>query len=63
MQIKIFIIAEAGVNHDGKVEVAKELISVARDSGADAVKFQTGKAKKVISKFNIYITISLTHNR
>ena len=36
----IFIIAEIGVNHDGKVEIAKRLISEAKKAGADAVKFQ-----------------------
>ncbi len=46
-----FIIAEAGVNHNGSLETAKKLIDVAADSGVDAVKFQTFKAEKVISKF------------
>ena len=36
-----FIIAEVGANHDRKIEQALELIDVAFDSGADAVKFQT----------------------
>jgi N,N'-diacetyllegionaminate synthase len=47
---KVFIIAEAGVNHNGSVELAKKLIDVASDSGADAVKFQTFKAEKLVSK-------------
>ncbi|RRD93863.1 N-acetylneuraminate synthase [Clostridiales bacterium COT073_COT-073] len=38
---KVFIIAEAGVNHNGDIRLAKELIDKARESGADAVKFQT----------------------
>jgi len=38
---KSFIIAEAGINHNGKIELAKELIRVAKDIGANAVKFQT----------------------
>ncbi len=46
-----FIIAEAGVNHNGSMELAKKLIDVAVEAGADAVKFQTFKAEKVISKF------------
>ena len=37
----IFFIAEAGVNHNGSVELGKDLIDVAVDAGADAVKFQT----------------------
>ena len=45
-----FIIAEAGVNHNGSVALAKKLIDVACDAGADAVKFQTFKADKLVSK-------------
>ena len=47
---KVFIIAEAGVNHNGSLELAKKLIDVAVESKVDAVKFQTFKAKNVISK-------------
>jgi N,N'-diacetyllegionaminate synthase len=47
---KVFIIAEAGVNHNGSIELAKKLIDVASSSGADAVKFQTFKAEKLVSK-------------
>ncbi|WP_169752557.1 N-acetylneuraminate synthase [Campylobacter mucosalis] len=47
---KVFIIAEAGVNHNGDIELAKKLIDVAVSAGADAVKFQTFKAKHSISK-------------
>ena len=39
------IIAEAGVNHNGDVLIAKELINVAKDSGADYVKFQIFKSE------------------
>ena len=45
-----FIIAEAGSNHDGKLEQAKKLIDIAAESGADAVKFQTFKADKLFNK-------------
>lgn len=48
--MKVFIIAEAGVNHNGSVDLAKRLIDVAYNSGADAVKFQTFKAKNLVSK-------------
>lgn len=41
-----FIIAEAGSNHNGELETAKELIDVAADAGADAVKFQTFRASE-----------------
>jgi len=44
------IIAEAGVNHNGSIELAKQLIDVASDAGADIVKFQTFKAEKIVSK-------------
>lgn len=43
-----FIIAEAGVNHGGDMDLAKNLIDLASDSGADAVKFQTFKADHLI---------------
>ncbi len=46
---KTFIIAEAGVNHNGSLEMAFQLIDVAAAAGADAVKFQTFKAEKVIA--------------
>lgn len=48
--MSIFIIAEAGVNHNGSLELAKKLIDVAAKAGADAVKFQTFKADKLVSK-------------
>lgn len=48
---KILIIAEAGVNHNGNIQIAKKLIDVAVESGADIVKFQTGKPENVISRF------------
>ncbi|MDQ7043631.1 MAG: N-acetylneuraminate synthase [Sulfurimonas sp.] len=47
---RVFIIAEAGVNHNGSLKLAKELIDVAVESGVDAVKFQTFKAEKLVSK-------------
>ncbi len=45
-----FIIAEAGVNHNGDVNLARKLIDVAKDAGADAVKFQTFKAEDVVTE-------------
>ena len=48
--MSVFIIAEAGVNHNGSIELAKQLIDVAVDSGVDAVKFQTFKAESLVSK-------------
>ena len=43
----VFVIAEAGVNHNGSLETAKRLIEVAVDAGADAVKFQMFKAEQL----------------
>ena len=48
--MSVFIIAEAGVNHNGSIHLAKKLIDVAVKSGADAVKFQTFKAERLVSK-------------
>ena len=45
-----FIIAEAGVNHNGDIKLAKKLIDAAKDAGVDAVKFQTFEAENVVVK-------------
>jgi N,N'-diacetyllegionaminate synthase len=50
MKEKVLIIAEAGVNHNGDINLAKELIDVAADAGVDYVKFQTFNSKKLVSK-------------
>lgn len=46
---KIFIIAEAGVNHNGSMDTALRMIDAAADAGADAIKFQTFKAEELVS--------------
>ena len=46
----VYIIAEAGVNHNGKLDLALKLVDIAKESGSDAIKFQTFKANKLASK-------------
>jgi len=48
---KTFIIAEAGINHNGRIDLAKQLIETAVHAGADAVKFQTFKTENLVSKY------------
>ncbi|MBT4952225.1 MAG: N-acetylneuraminate synthase [Pelagibacteraceae bacterium] len=48
--MSVFIIAEAGVNHNGSIDLAKKLIDVASNAGADAVKFQSFKANNLTTK-------------
>ena len=47
--MSVTIIAEAGVNHNGDINLAKELINIASDANADYIKFQTFSANKVVS--------------
>ncbi len=50
MTNKVLIIAEAGVNHNGDIGLAKELILAAAEAGANIIKFQTFKAKNLVTK-------------
>ena len=45
-----YIIAEAGVNHNGSLDIAKEMIEVAEKAGADAIKFQSFITEDLITK-------------
>lgn len=47
----VFIVAEIGCNHNGDPALAKKMVDVAKECGVDAVKFQTFKADKLISKY------------
>ena len=47
---KVLIIAEAGVNHNGSIELAKRLVDEAVNAGVDYIKFQTFKSEKLVSK-------------
>ncbi len=46
----VLIIAEAGVNHNGSIDIAKQLVDKAVEAGVDVIKFQTFKAEKLVSK-------------
>jgi N-acetylneuraminate synthase len=45
----VFIIAEAGVNHNGSLDLAKKMVDIAKNAGTDAVKFQTFKAEDIVT--------------
>lgn len=47
--MSVFIIAEAGVNHNGNINIAKQLVDVAAEAGVDAIKFQTFVSENVVS--------------
>lgn len=47
---KVLIIAEAGVNHNGSIQIAKQLVDKAVEAGVDIIKFQTFKSEKLVSK-------------
>ncbi|SMC39421.1 N-acetylneuraminate synthase [Sporomusa malonica] len=48
--MSVYIIAEAGVNHNGNLELAKKMVYKAKEAGADCIKFQTFVSKNVVSK-------------
>lgn len=59
MHNKTLIIAEAGVNHNGDIDLAKRLIDVAAEAGADLVKFQTFNANRQVTRAAKKLTIKL----
>lgn len=48
--MKVYIIAEAGVNHNGQIELAYKLCDAAKEAGVDAVKFQTWKTENIVTR-------------
>jgi len=50
----VFVVAEAGLNHNGDLEIAKKMISAVKESGADAIKFQTFRTEEFLSKSSEY---------
>ena len=57
MTKKTYIIAEAGVNHNGKLDLALKLCDAAKESAVDAIKFQTWKTELIISKILRWLNI------
>lgn len=47
---RVYIIAEAGVNHNGSIQIAKEMVDVAVSAGVDAIKFQTFNSEKLVCR-------------
>lgn len=54
----VYIIAEAGVNHNGRLDLALRLCDVAKAAGVDAVKFQTWKTEKIVTQTAAKATLS-----
>jgi N,N'-diacetyllegionaminate synthase len=48
--MSVYIIAEAGVNHNGSIELAKKMVDKAKEAGVDCIKFQTFVSENIVSK-------------
>lgn len=48
---RTLIIAEAGVNHNGSIEIARQMVDVAKECGVDIIKFQTARPESLVSRF------------
>ena len=61
---ELYFIADIGANHDGDINRAFELIKLAKESGADAAKFQNFQASKIVSKYGFEnLGTSLSHQK
>ena len=60
---KIYFIAEAGINHNGNLTLAKKLVLAAKKAGADAIKFQSFFADEFISKKNETYELGIKKNK
>ena len=49
----VFVIAEAGINHNGSLSIAKKMVNIARNAGADCIKFQTHIAEEEMTRTKI----------
>lgn len=61
MAEQVFVIAEAGVNHNGSIDLARRLVDVAADAGADAVKFQTFRAGSLVTRRAVKAAYQVTN--
>ena len=57
-----FIIAEAGVNHNGDINLAKKLVDIAKEAGVDAVKFQTWITEDLTTNYKVKFEDELIFN-
>ena len=61
-EMSVYIIAEAGVNHNGSFDLACRLVDAAKTAGVDCIKFQTFKSKNLVSHKNVNVRATLRGN-